>query len=31
MAEAGADGVEIVASHGYLPAQFMNPNVNRRS
>ncbi len=31
MAEAGADGVEIVASHGYLPAQFMNANVNRRS
>jgi 2,4-dienoyl-CoA reductase-like NADH-dependent reductase (Old Yellow Enzyme family)/thioredoxin reductase len=31
MADAGADGVEIVASHGYLPAQFMNPNVNRRS
>jgi len=30
MAEAGADGVEIVASHGYLPAQFMNPAVNRR-
>ncbi|MBI2720513.1 MAG: FAD-dependent oxidoreductase [Rhizobiales bacterium] len=30
MAEAGADGVEIVASHGYLPAQFMNPTVNRR-
>ncbi len=24
MAAAGADGVEIVASHGYLPAQFMN-------
>ena len=31
MAEAGADGVEIVASHGYLPAQFMNANVNRRT
>lgn len=30
MAEAGADGVEIVASHGYLPSQFMNPKVNRR-
>ncbi len=31
MAEAGADGVEIVASHGYLPAQFMNAKVNRRA
>ncbi|MBL8906675.1 MAG: FAD-dependent oxidoreductase [Rhizobiales bacterium] len=30
MAEAGADGVEIVASHGYLPAQFMNAKVNKR-
>jgi 2,4-dienoyl-CoA reductase-like NADH-dependent reductase (Old Yellow Enzyme family) len=30
MAEAGADGVEIVASHGYLPAQFLNARVNRR-
>jgi 2,4-dienoyl-CoA reductase-like NADH-dependent reductase (Old Yellow Enzyme family) len=30
MAEAGADGVEVVASHGYLPSQFMNPAVNRR-
>ncbi len=30
MAKAGADGVEIVASHGYLPAQFMNAKVNRR-
>ena len=28
---AGLDGCEIVASHGYLPAQFMNPLVNRRS
>jgi len=31
MAEAGADGVEIVGSHGYLPAQFLNPRVNRRA
>jgi len=24
------DGLEIVASHGYLPAQFLNPRVNKR-
>ncbi|POX55134.1 oxidoreductase [Streptomyces sp. Ru71] len=28
--EAGLDGVEVVASHGYLPAQFLNPEVNVR-
>ncbi|MDD1015601.1 FAD-dependent oxidoreductase [Pseudomonas rubra] len=28
---AGIDGVEVVASHGYLPAQFINPRVNRRT
>ena len=27
---AGLDGVEVVASHGYLPAQFLNPRVNSR-
>lgn len=28
---AGLDGLEIVASHGYLPAQFLNPRVNLRT
>ncbi|GLS22097.1 oxidoreductase [Labrys miyagiensis] len=27
---AGLDGVEIVGSHGYLPAQFVNPRANLR-
>src|SRR5665213_1740619 len=30
MQRAGLNGVEIVASHGYLPAQFLNPRVNLR-
>ena len=30
LAAAGFDGFEIVASHGYLPAQFINPRVNLR-
>lgn len=29
--QAGLDGVEVVASHGYLPAQFLNPRVNQRT
>ena len=31
MEAAGLDGVEIVGSHGYLPAQFWSPHVNDRS
>jgi 2,4-dienoyl-CoA reductase-like NADH-dependent reductase (Old Yellow Enzyme family) len=30
MQSASLDGVEIVASHGYLPSQFLNPRVNLR-
>ena len=29
--QAGLDGVEVVASHGYLPAQFLNPRINLRT
>jgi 2,4-dienoyl-CoA reductase-like NADH-dependent reductase (Old Yellow Enzyme family)/thioredoxin reductase len=29
--EAGLDGVELVASQGYLPAQFLNPRLNERN
>jgi 2,4-dienoyl-CoA reductase-like NADH-dependent reductase (Old Yellow Enzyme family)/thioredoxin reductase len=29
--QAGLDGAEIVASQGYLPAQFLNPRVNLRT
>ena len=29
--QAGVDGVEVVASHGYLPSQFLNPTVNFRT
>ncbi|MBP6862744.1 MAG: FAD-dependent oxidoreductase [Neisseriaceae bacterium] len=31
MQQAGIDGVEFVASHGYLPAQFMNEHINQRT
>jgi len=30
MINAGYDGVEVIASQGYLPAQFLSPRVNRR-
>ncbi len=30
LVNAGLDGVELVASHGYLPSQFLNPVSNRR-
>jgi 2,4-dienoyl-CoA reductase-like NADH-dependent reductase (Old Yellow Enzyme family) len=31
LVEAGVDGLEIVGSHGYLPAQFLSPVVNNRT
>jgi 2,4-dienoyl-CoA reductase-like NADH-dependent reductase (Old Yellow Enzyme family)/thioredoxin reductase len=31
MQVAGLDGCEVVASHGYLPSQFLNPRVNHRT
>lgn len=29
--QAGIDGVEIVATHGFLPSQFLNPEANHRT
>ncbi|MCZ4354472.1 FAD-dependent oxidoreductase [Roseovarius aestuarii] len=31
LARSGVDGVEVVASHGYLLSQFMNPRINQRT
>ncbi|MEM7123535.1 MAG: FAD-dependent oxidoreductase [Pseudomonadota bacterium] len=31
MKRAGLDGVEILSSHSLLPAQFLNPHINRRT
>ncbi len=31
MISAGLDGVEVLASHGYLPIQFCNPRLNHRT
>jgi 2,4-dienoyl-CoA reductase-like NADH-dependent reductase (Old Yellow Enzyme family) len=31
IAAAGMDGVEVLASHGYLLSQFLNPRINRRT
>jgi 2,4-dienoyl-CoA reductase-like NADH-dependent reductase (Old Yellow Enzyme family) len=28
--QGGVDGIEVSVSHGYLPAQFLSPNSNRR-